>query len=357
MSKKAEKELLLNDAKMNKRIKKSLTSLETLVKSLANDAQAYRKQIYIDNLDLKDVRYRPDTSINQPIVANINKLSTSSFILYKFGVNLMNKLRINQSLKSINLLLATALPTPIHTQIAYCNSYYYSIEEETLFIRDIRLDDAGSFILVLIHAIAHINTSANTGEWDDRNKSFVAMFLKLLQIICGDMIYNKVNIDKSNKQQILSSTRDIIVDELLTDNEYNIEKMLNRMRKYSYFAQYTKLQQHLSDLEYKVLEKDNESISIKDTKDDQLLVIDDITDRLNNELFEVIKSIYTVTKTITIKESKKQDTSTLEYNLTELNSRKEKIMKKLDELEKKNKNRTKNKYLFHIYFLLLGCII
>ncbi len=98
----------------------------------------------------------------------------------------------------MTLLIAHSLPTNPHVQTAFRNSFIHrrlpnsvvAAGGDVLFIHRQRLSDAGDFILLIIHTLAHIQTSAESKEWDDRNKLFVSQFFKSLKAVCADLFHS-----------------------------------------------------------------------------------------------------------------------------------------------------------------------
>jgi hypothetical protein len=177
-----------------------MESIEQLMIALRDGADGYRKAAYIDPRDEKDPRYQSDGKAKL-VVVNMRDLDSRSFVMYRFADQLIHALFAAGIITSpttsssipthplpVQLLLGRSLPrNPYPT--AYRNSFFYSKEKNTLVIRKTRLEDVGEFIVVLLHCLAHISTSASSDEWDDRNPAFVACFLKCIRVVAADMYY------------------------------------------------------------------------------------------------------------------------------------------------------------------------
>lgn len=184
-----------------------LTTIESMVSSISSDALQWRNSIYIDGLDQS--QYQCSTSIHQPVHIDTKQLSTHEYILYRYGQilidvfhsnGLFGAIGVDVPLQSMKLCIASELPVNRYTQTAYTNSFHYNAELHQLSIRHDRLSHVGSFILVLVHCIAHITClhrhtatqpdSTIQYSWDDRTPKFNQIFHQLLQHICTTMYYS-----------------------------------------------------------------------------------------------------------------------------------------------------------------------
>ena len=105
-------------------------------------------------IDPRDAGWTTD-SVLEPM--DLNKISSRSFVIYKFACFAKDLVSVHCRHKPITLLLAEKIPSNKHlTHNAYRNSFYYDANNHLLYMRAARLDNVGQFILVLIHCMAHI---------------------------------------------------------------------------------------------------------------------------------------------------------------------------------------------------------
>ena len=134
------------------------------------------------------------------------ELSTRAYVLYKFGEFLMGLLQNRCGHDKVQLLIADSLPKVVavlrngYTRNAYRRSVFWDERTRTLFIRKERLETAGEFTLVLLHALAHIKAGDMN---DDTNPAFVAEFHRALRVCCEDMFLSRVTSTKRSQVDAL----------------------------------------------------------------------------------------------------------------------------------------------------------
>ena len=104
--------------------------------------------------------------------------------------------------KLLTLVPADTLPPSYSTGNAFSNSYFFDHTNNILYIHRNRLESAGDFGLMLIHAISHIIVNA-TNLSDDTNPDFVREFYKNLKVLSQDLY----------KKSVVSASGDTVVDE------------------------------------------------------------------------------------------------------------------------------------------------
>eukprot|EP00697_Spironema_sp_BW2_P015083 gnl/Spiro4/5815_TR2967_c0_g2_i1.p1 gnl/Spiro4/5815_TR2967_c0_g2~~gnl/Spiro4/5815_TR2967_c0_g2_i1.p1 ORF type:complete len:1022 (+),score=471.90 gnl/Spiro4/5815_TR2967_c0_g2_i1:174-3239(+) len=119
----------------------------------------------------------------------MEKLPPNFWVVYRFADFVQDTLRERAQLKTVNVLCLPDLPPNDYTRNAFRNSYVYDVRSRTLFMRQERLEDAGEFVLVLIHALAHIHSmDTDKGDMkDDTRHSFLRSFHMLLKIVCEEL--------------------------------------------------------------------------------------------------------------------------------------------------------------------------
>ena len=116
-------------------------------------------------IDPRDAGWTNDKSFEP---ADLNKLSSRNFVIYKFGCFVADLVSTHCTHSPVTLLLADKIPpNPQLAHNAYRNSFKYDAGNRLLYMRTDRLDNVGQFLLVLVHTMAHIkagkySTAGNT---------------------------------------------------------------------------------------------------------------------------------------------------------------------------------------------------
>jgi hypothetical protein len=84
----------------------------------------------------------------------------------------------------VALLLADSLPAPpAHLKSPFRFSFHYDANARELFVRKQRAEDAGEFVLVLAHALAHVGAN----QWDARLPAFQKELFAIQRVLCRDL--------------------------------------------------------------------------------------------------------------------------------------------------------------------------
>nr|XP_035962756.1 uncharacterized protein LOC118544906 [Halichoerus grypus] len=149
-------------------------------------------------------------------------LSAREFVVYQYGLSVLNLLipELHISLRScppfsrpapeITLQIASRLPAMDASDNAFQGSFFYQSAENTLFIGRESLASAGSFILLLIHCLAHIATE---DFCQDANPAFLRSFYKGLRAYFGEAFSTTLRVsaiswDSKLDQSISAALRD-----------------------------------------------------------------------------------------------------------------------------------------------------
>merc|ERR1740130_2137383 len=81
----------------------------------------------------------------------------------------------------VNLFIASSLPANPHQHVAFRNSFFFDDNTNSLYLRKERLGEAGEFVLLLLHCLAHVCTKELEGSWDDRSPDFCRKYHALLR--------------------------------------------------------------------------------------------------------------------------------------------------------------------------------
>jgi hypothetical protein len=99
-----------------------------------------------------------------------------------FGLRLASMVGV----RNLKILAAKSLPPSAATGNAFCNSYQYTVDENTLFVHKSRLSSSGDFGLVVIHALSHIKVNPQDLS-NDMDPRFMAEFYKNMKILSQDL--------------------------------------------------------------------------------------------------------------------------------------------------------------------------
>lgn len=124
-------------------------------------------------IDIKDAQWSCKGDL---IPADINHISPSEFVVYRFGVFIINFLHKTIQTPDVTLLLASNLPKNNYEKNCFRNSFFYQHAKRILFIRKERMESIGDFVLVILHCLAHIKMDDLT---DDSNPLFLRNFYKV----------------------------------------------------------------------------------------------------------------------------------------------------------------------------------
>ena len=104
--------------------------------------------------DKNDTEWTNDQEL---VPIDLNKLSPRSFVAYRFGCFVVRLVAVHCGHKPVSLLIAEKIPVNEKlVRNAYRNSFHYDDLNHILYVREERLGSVGEFMLVIIHALAHI---------------------------------------------------------------------------------------------------------------------------------------------------------------------------------------------------------
>ena len=239
---------------------------------------------YIDNQDanwLYDTEFHP---------VDLNSIPVRAFVVYKFGVFIIDLLCRNRKYPSVHLLLADKIP-PNKSLVrnAYRNSFRFESHNRILYIRLCRLDNVGEFVVVLVHTLAHIKTDTLS---DDMDPLFIKEFYRSLSICCSDFFFSRHNSEsalaatsdepllnvleeifervhtaseKSNALDDVIDTR-ILMDTTSDGDEFSHENIMARLDEYQDFMQLSKLKDYLGEVEENIAAPDHATADYVDRR-------------------------------------------------------------------------------------------
>ncbi|XP_047679325.1 uncharacterized protein LOC125146655 isoform X3 [Prionailurus viverrinus] len=127
---------------------------------------------------LQDVP-KPQTMLKEELIAvQATDLSAREFVVYQYGLSILDLLTPQLQAPEITLQIASHLPAMEASDNAFEGSFLFQSAENILFVGRESLASVGSFILLLIHCLAHI---AAKDFHQDSDPAFLRSFYKGLQ--------------------------------------------------------------------------------------------------------------------------------------------------------------------------------
>ncbi|XP_013366456.1 PREDICTED: uncharacterized protein LOC102014026 isoform X2 [Chinchilla lanigera] len=117
------------------------------------------------------------------IIVPTTDLSAREFVVYQYGLSVLHLLIPQLHAPEITLQIASHLPTTEASGNAFQDSFFYQSAENTLFVDRECLASVGSFVLLLIHCLAHI-AAGDLGQ--DSNPTFLRSFYEGLKAYFRD---------------------------------------------------------------------------------------------------------------------------------------------------------------------------
>ncbi|KAL2085398.1 hypothetical protein ACEWY4_018718 [Coilia grayii] len=195
----------------------------------------------------------PPSSPTAPLTPlPLDSLSPPHFSIFLFGCHVVRLLRSIPGFPQVLLLPARSVPMPtpaLHTDslVAYCcRDFYFDTHNQILYLLESRLQDAGRFVSVLVHAVAYISC----GMEGARPRDFMEAFHKAVSLMALQLFTHTFSKEQSRTEDEDSgSSRGAVVEDFLSvkvapDTQLTPEILEERLQKYQYF----KLEQLLHDL-------------------------------------------------------------------------------------------------------------
>ena len=124
-------------------------------------------------IDVKDAQWLCRGDI---LPVDINEISPSQFVVYRFGVFVIRLLHRTIGSPEVTLLLASNLPPNDYERNCFRHSFFFEHARGILFIRRERLESIGDFVLLIVHCMAHL---AAKDLKDDAHPLFLRQFYKV----------------------------------------------------------------------------------------------------------------------------------------------------------------------------------
>ena len=246
---------------------KVLLSTQGLSQSVATSPEGY--------IDSQDAQWVGDTELH---IMDVSALPPRYFVVYKFACCVIQSLETSCGHLPITLLIADKIPPNSHFHHnAFRNSFAYDPQNRILYMRVQRLENAGQFLLVLVHVLAHIKIGSFESDWEHH---FVREFYRALAFICNDFFLSKYRMNSSVAskyaengrkessqsflQSLFSASQSVvgkadIIDDLVDnralmstdihEKQFTSEGVMGRLQQYALFQISSKLKAYLDELE------------------------------------------------------------------------------------------------------------
>ncbi|XP_033028427.1 uncharacterized protein LOC117060321 [Lacerta agilis] len=132
--------------------------------------------------DIMDTQMVPKSRDLVPLLTST--LSAREFVVYQYGMVILKFLRPHIGAPEIDLCIASSIPSSNTLGNAFRNSFHYQASGNKLFILRECLSCVGSFILLLVHCLAHI---AAEDLSQDSSPAFRRLFYQALKACLGEM--------------------------------------------------------------------------------------------------------------------------------------------------------------------------
>ncbi|KAJ7425316.1 hypothetical protein WISP_24023 [Willisornis vidua] len=120
----------------------------------------------------------------EPTAVDPSALSAREFVLYQYGISILQFLRLHIPAPDITLSVASSLPPSQATGRAFRESFFYQNSRNKLFILRDCLSSAGAFLLLLVHCLAHVAAAELS---HDTNPPFLRLFHQALKACLSEM--------------------------------------------------------------------------------------------------------------------------------------------------------------------------
>ncbi|KAM4702978.1 uncharacterized protein WCC33_011539 [Rhinophrynus dorsalis] len=174
-----------------------------------NEPDKVKHNSFRDLLDLQ-LTWRMDLIPVPP-----EELTTREFVIYQYGVYILQILKPLINTREVTLHIASSLPENCHKSNAFSHSFFYQHSENNLFVSREYLQSVGSFILLLVHCISHI---ASDDLSDDSNPYFLRIFYQPLKN-CEEML-SQHEIEVLLKSKLAKMKRDFFTQSLKDENDH-----------------------------------------------------------------------------------------------------------------------------------------
>ncbi|XP_043532727.1 zonadhesin isoform X4 [Chiloscyllium plagiosum] len=203
---------------------------------------------------------------NQNLIpADLGSLPPHHFVIYRFGCYIAHLLCSSCNHSPLTLLLADNIPTEVRApcqNILYKNSFYYDANNRILYIKTTWLNNAGEFIVSILHTMAHIKAGTQINDshhiFTEEFERAVAAVGTTLFLMCCDTTDNGTDdskdtkiLDSENRNKdkqltyVQSIFEDLIHIKVPPETKFTEEILKERLKKYTFFTLHSMGQQIL----------------------------------------------------------------------------------------------------------------
>lgn len=154
----------------------SLNEIESKLRNNIGEAGVAGAKGGRSYIDIQDAQWLCGGDL---VPVDINELSPTNFVVYRFGVFVADMLKQAMKVPDVTLLLASNLPNNDYQRNAFRNSFFFEHARKILFVRQERMHSVGDFVVVIMHCLAHIKVDNLV---DDNNPLFLREFYKVFEL-------------------------------------------------------------------------------------------------------------------------------------------------------------------------------
>ncbi|KAJ7418431.1 hypothetical protein BTVI_29285 [Pitangus sulphuratus] len=166
----------------------------------------------------------PRTQEGEPAAVDPAALSAREFVIYQYGISILQFLRPHINAPEITLAVASSLPPSDATGNAFRGSFFYQNSKSKLFVLRDCLSSVGGFLLLLVHCLAHVCAAELS---HDTNPLFLRLFYQALKACLSEMFSLRLRLSaapQGDKSQGVSQV--LLKEEPFSQEEINLVSQL-----------------------------------------------------------------------------------------------------------------------------------
>jgi hypothetical protein len=144
------------------------------------------KPYYIDE---KDAQWQNSSqNVHESVLDPKSQLSSKECVALDFGARQARLLSTHWNLPVVTVLPVNDLPAEVDWGNAFRRSYRYNQTTHELYVRRARLEEPGAFLMMMLHAMAHVKVGSTTY---DETPEFTGAFYDGLKQICKQLVKSR----------------------------------------------------------------------------------------------------------------------------------------------------------------------
>jgi hypothetical protein len=161
--------------------------LDALLKKVMDIEQVVEQHpvIHPHYIDDRDAEWVNGATALEQCILQPSQLSPDEVSALEFGMRQARLLSEHWSLPKVTVAIASDLPAETIAGNAFRRSYKYDQPQNELYVRQARLAETGSFLMVILHAMAHIKVG---NMENDQAPNFVEAFYDGLKHVCCQLV-------------------------------------------------------------------------------------------------------------------------------------------------------------------------